>query len=428
VKLTREQIQARRAELEAMKSNPKLEEQELFHQIQKSIGVQGILGAGDLVKNQTNALASLLTGGKIPYKETKSGEGGAYETGKFLMEMGEMMSPTTWARRLLASAGFGALGNPEEAAKGAGVGLIFGLGGEALNPALKGAGGLFREKIIEPLSLDKASKEVSATIKNMFGQAKDKAWGKVGPMMDKHGKENLLTMGSYGEIVDSGWNRFKALLDEKKDLYTADFKKLVKEFDRKPNISNGQKLVEKLGVDERRIRYSEDPTKELKESTYDESKEYIREVITNRMEKLEPGFTDTYKEANLDYAINVSPFYSSEAVENAAVGNIRSLSEISEGITKGSENVRGGYPSIGAEHGLMGLNKSVIEPALGVSEMVPQGPAKFVPIFGTPRSRETAYKFGNKTVDYLTPTMRALLQSQNTPLTIEIDKFAGYED
>lgn len=415
MKLTREQIDSQLAELEDLKRDPKIQEQDMLYKISQSLGVQSALGAGDLFKNQTNAIASLVTGGKIPYSPSVSGEGFFYDIGKTGMEIAEVALPQTWLARIGASIAQSTLENPEEAKSGAGQGLIFGLAGEAINPALKGAGSLFRNYLIEPLSLDKKTKEVSNYISELFKNSRDKAWGTVGPIMNKFGKEDLLKRGPYGEISNSRYKEFESMMKDNKELYTAEFKKLKNSFDKNPNIENAQSMIEKLGIDERRIRYSEDPTKELKEETYYKSKELLREVVRPRMEELSPGFSEAYDKANFDYAVNVSPYFSSHAVESAAAGNVESLEAITKGITEEAKRPMRGYPGIGKEHDLLTKVNPQIESLLGTAQMVPQGASKLAPIFGTQLSRQKAYEIGNKSVDFLSPYLRALLQSQNVP-------------
>jgi hypothetical protein len=424
---------ARIEELRSRAKSPELQHEKLLFNIAKSIPVQMALGAGDKFRNQMASLINVATLGKANIPHIKSGEGPGYETGKIGFEILEMMAPATMGSRLLASAGIGALENLENPIRGVGEGLTFGLAGEAAGPAIKGAGSIIRNKLIEPLSLDKKTKEVSEEIRRMFLGAKDKAWGEVGPIMNKHKKDPLITLESREELYKNYFD-FEDTFKKDEKLFSSEFRNQKKKFDEDPTIGEAQKLIEKLGIDERRIRYSGDPTKEEKEYLYRNAKEKLRSVVRPRMEELSPGFTKKYDKANLDYAVNVSPFYSSHAVESAAAGNIEELTKLTKGITEEAKKPMRGYPGIGEEHDLLAVNKE-IESLLGTSQMFPEGPAKFIPIFGTRLSREKAYEMGTQGVDFITPTLRALIQSQNAPgtsaiksnqepLTIEIIKRA----
>lgn len=410
----KKQLQAKIAELENLKKDPKFQQTAMLDKIARSPGVQGILGAGDTLKNQTNALASLLSFGKIPYKPTKSGEGVAYDVGKIGMEIAEMFIPTSLPGRLGASVGASVLSDPENLAESTGEGLIFGLAGEAISPVTKGAGSLIRNKVIEPLSLDKFSQEISKTIQNAYKSAEDRAWGTVGPILNKFGGEKLLKPGPYGETTESAFKQFSSMYKDKEDLFTADFDKVKREFDKAPTIGNAQKMVKQLGTDERKLMYSLEEGKNLKEKTYGDSKEAIRSVLRPRMEELSPGFTEQYNTANKTFAKEVGPFLSGKTIQSAAAGNVERAEPLYSEIDKLSKEKIKGYPAIGEEHELLELQK-LMGSKLGTAQMVPQGASKLAPIFGTPLSRESAYQMGNKGVDTLSPYLRALLQSQNVP-------------
>jgi len=406
--------QARLAELEQMKSNPALEQEDLLWNIEKSIGVQGVLGFGNAIGNQIGKAANTLSGGAIPHKPLVSGEGPVYEAGAMAGEVAPYLIPGTAAGRVGLSTVGGALTSDKGVQQGGVEGALFGLGGEAAGPAIKGAGSLIRNKVIEPLTLDKKAIEMSNLIKETYEKAKESAWGTVKPMFEKWNKEPLLKTGPYGETIGNrGFSSATALFEEKKDLFTPDAKRLKKEFDRNPNIENAQALVEKLGIDERKISRSGDAAKELKESTYKEAKEYIREAIREKMESVSPGFTEAYLTANKKYAKDVGPYYSSDPVESAAAGNIERIPDLYSGIEEASKKQIKGYPGIGEGHDLLGMGQDMSK-ALGVAEMVPQGASKLAPFLGTPLARETVYGGLGKSYDKLNPILRAMLQSQAT--------------
>lgn len=420
MKLTREKIAEERAKLQALKADPKFQEEDMVWKIQHSPDVQMILGAGNTAGNAIGAGLNTISGGLIPYEPLISGEGPAYEASS----AGVKAIPSFLTKNPVYGVGIsgaiGGLTNPEDPLGGALEGALWGLGGEVAGPAvkagLKGTGSFIKNKVIEPLALDKKAEEMSKRVKETYEKAKESAWGKVEPMFQQFNSEPLLRRGPYGETIGNrGLIDARELYEKNRSYFTPDAKKLMDDFIKDPTIKNAQSVVQKLGIDERKISHSGDTAKELKETTFKDTKEFVREAMRERMEHLSPGFTDAYKKANQEYATNVGPYYSSDVVESAAAGNIERIPDLNKGIEESSKQVLRGYPGIGKGHELQGMNEEMAK-MLGVAEMVPQGASKLAPFLGTPKARQTVYGGANKAIDIgyekLNPILRALLQSQ----------------
>jgi hypothetical protein len=422
MKKTPEQIDklmARKIQLESELKNPEIQQEDLLFKLTQSPPVQGLVGIGDALLNTgglaTETISGLMGGG---YKHTprKGGEGLSYDIGNIVGEIGPYLLPQTWPGRIALSVAEGGLTNPGESMAGAREGLAWGTAGEALSPLVKGAGTVAKKTFIEPFTLDEKTIELSRKVADMFANAEEAAWGVVSPLFKKFGGEKLIKSGAYGEPkMHQALKEFEDLFGSNRDLFSGDSKKVHdKLLSSMPTIENAQKMIKQLGIDERRIAHSLDPAKDLKLETYRDSKKLIREAVTDEMEILSPGFSDLYKQANFDFAKNVGPYYSNKTIESAAAGNVEDISKLSKAITEESKTPMKGYPGIGPEHELMDLNKQM-EKLLGKSQTIPEGPAKWVPMMGTPKSREYVYGKTENAYDMINPMLRAMLQSQNVP-------------
>ena len=415
MKLTREQIDAQLAEVEMMMQDPKLKEQDMVYRINKSLPSQMIHGFGNTAGNFIGSSANVLSGGAIPYEPIKTGEGMAYDVTSLATEIAPYLIPQAAIGRIGTAGAIGGLTNRENPNAGAAEGALWGFAGEALGPAVKGAGSLVKNKIIEPLSLDKFSKDISEMIKKNYEVAQEKAWGAVGPVLNKFGKEPLAEVGVYGETRDLGSMAFNEFHKANKKMFTADEVKLQQLFEKDPTIENAQKLISKIGVDERRIAHSMDPAKEEKMQVYREAKNLLRDGVKGKMDKLSPGFSQQYDMANKSFAQNVGPYLGGGPVTSAAAGNVERAPDIYSNIMEQSKSNIKGYPGIGAEHELLKELTPMLEKKLGFSQMVPQGAREITPVLGTPLSREYIYSTLNKRHDQINPLLRALIQSQNIP-------------
>lgn len=396
--------------LENKISSGEYEQEDFLHQLKRSWPVQGATGISDSLRNQVMSIIATSTGGQ--FNPARTGEGNAYEIGSYIGDVLPYLTPAGLVGRMGLSTGLGYFTNPEDPIKGAMEGFGLGALGEAAGPALRAGGKVFKQKVIEPLSLDEMTIKVADKIKNSYNLSMEKAWSHVKPFFDKYGKESLTKQGPRGtQVAPKGFKEAENLFDENRNLFSVDAKNMHESFLENPTLLNTQKLIQQLGADARRMSKSIDPGKEVKEEMYEKTKKELINSLSLRMQGLSgENFSQPYKKFGKDWAKDVGPFYSDSAIDRAAAGNPVKLTDLEEAISTGLEpKTRGRYPGIGKEHDLKLINEE-IKKSLGVSQSFPEwflsGPLK------TELSRQNLYGSLENLTRKPESLYRAMIQEQ----------------
>jgi hypothetical protein len=355
---------------------------------------QGILGAGDELRNLLASGANLIPGVNIPYE--KSGKGMSYELGKlgggvagFLgggsaLSGAKALSKVPGAlKRAGGMAAFGALENPQDRLKGGAEGAAISAAIDALPLPFKAIG-----RAAEYINPAKYTKGLAENIASMSKSAKEKAKSLYEPIKSEFGHINIKesipkgksgsvsgkVFGEGGEILEeSAIAKFNPKLPLKerklKDItpdiepskgydsinkkfvnrwYGPKLKMIHEEFLENPNLNNAHKLQSQMGK-----KIGDLSSKKMDAETYDvvealrHSRDVLQKDVDSALRIRSPEKADLYKQASDIYKNEYVPFTSNPTLRKVSKGEVKTISpnQLKNALTKAKEK-----GSFGEEH------------------------------------------------------------------------------
>lgn len=326
--------------------------------------LNGILGAGDALRNTIASGANLIPGINIPM--AKTGQGTAYNIGNIAGNIGgffgggELLDAARLgaegipyigkalsalsdnpeaqnlvqqylpeiARRAIGTGIYGVATNPNNMAKGGEEGIIQSLLADALPFGIgkisQGAQYFmptsYMQKILNGLggnkTLEDTTKSVINSVKDAYKSQTDEATKLYNPVFNQVGKNDIAT-ANYNKLPDDITN-----------LYPYDVKKLNSQFINNPTFDNAHQLQSQMGTEIRRLEGGRQAPDAASLNTIQALKD-AQNAIQNDMKThllfSRPDLLTQYNKANNFFAQNVSPYRAESDFYKMASGETENL-------------------------------------------------------------------------------------------------------
>lgn len=338
-----------------------------LNSVVNSPGIQGILGAGDALRNTISSGLNMIPGVNI--SPVQSGQGGAYTIGNIagnlagfagggevldtaraasealpyigkLAEMlgGNTLAPTM-ARQGLGTAAYGAITNTEDRTDN---GIYGGLLGSAAASLPFGMGkvvqGLqylqpqkYAKQILDNLSggqtLGDATQSVLATIKNSYQQQKENA----GELYDSV-RNNIPSGSIYAPLkgplgIPSNLSfsdlegAYPSISKGVTDSYTSALKDMHNDFINNPTFQNAHALQSELGTVSRQLQSGRmQMSNTLDARSLNNARNALKTDMNSFLQRENPALADQYQQAAQNFQENVVPYRTDPKLYSIATG------------------------------------------------------------------------------------------------------------
>lgn len=323
------------------KSLEKNESNDLISKLVHNPLTQGVLGAGDSIRNLMSSTASLVPGVNI--SPVKSGEGTAYDIGKIAGNIGGFLG----GGEILNAARAGAEGLPflgniaqslgKEGLKGVGRRTLgAGIGGaiesqdnrlggssagagtslafELLPAALKGVG-----KFSEVLNPKKFANELAEKIAKQHDKSKSLASDQYNAVRNIVGESNITHNNPSSNYIslDRAITKF----------FTPTVNKLHDQFINKMTFDNAHKLQSQMGTEIGKLSGKKPDAHTLSTiQALQEGREALKKDMDLFLRVKDPALAEKYKLGNEIFKNEVAPYRANETIRNIVNGNIKNIS------------------------------------------------------------------------------------------------------
>lgn len=325
-------------------SNNKLPENDSKDLLSKLVHnplTQGVLGAGDSLRNLMSSAANLVPGVNI--SPAKFGEGTAYDMGKIAGNIGgflgggEILNAARagaeglpfigniaqslgkeglkgLARRTLGAGIGGTIESPDNRLGGAGSGAGTSLAFELLPAALKGVG-----KFSEILNPKKFTNELAEKIAKQHDKSKSLASEQYNAVRNVVGESNITHENPSSNYIslDRAITKF----------FTPTVNKLHDQFVNKMTFDNAHKLQSQMGTEIGKLSGKKPDAHTLSTiQALQEGREALKQDMDMFLRVQNPALAEKYKLGNEIFKNKVAPYRANETIRNIVNGNIKNIS------------------------------------------------------------------------------------------------------
>lgn len=301
---------------------------------------QGVLGAGDAVRNLMSSTANLVPGVNI--SPAKTGEGTAYDIGKIAGNVGGFVGGggvlnaaragaeglpligkiaqslgkeglSGVGRRALGAGIGGAIESEENRGEGAEKGAATSLAFELLPTALKGVG-----KFAEILNPKKFAKQLSEKIIQNHNKSQSLASDQYTAVRNVVGESNITHNNPSSKYIslDPGITQ----------MFGPNVNKLHNQFINKMTFDNAHKLQSQMGSEIAKLSGKKPDAITLNSiQSLQEAREALKQDMDTFLRVKDPSLADKYKLGTEIFKNQVAPYRSNEVIRNIVNGNIKNI-------------------------------------------------------------------------------------------------------